>query len=78
MLARVDADMLEVGDHMMRRVVRDVIEANPPGRAVDVMRRWLDDADREYFRHRVEALGGPPRLPDERVPSLEATKGTHQ
>jgi hypothetical protein len=72
-LDRADADAIEEREHKLRQVIRDALD-EPPARAVDILRRWLDDEDRNYFRRRVEALDRP-TLPVERVPST-TTKET--
>jgi hypothetical protein len=55
----------------LRQVVRSALD-EPPGRAVDILRRYLDDADRNYFRRRVDALDRT-TLSTERKSSLKVT-----
>jgi hypothetical protein len=53
----------------LRRIVLDVLDEHPSAVAADVLRRSLGDEERAYFRRCVEAIGEPPPLSTERVPS---------
>jgi hypothetical protein len=66
-LARADADWIEQHDQRFRDELRAVLDENAPPRAVDIIRRALDDLDRTALRRRVKALREPPPLP---IPSL--------
>jgi hypothetical protein len=62
----VSVDWVKMREYEIRRILRGVIDGNPPNRAVEMLRHLFDDLDAKDVRDRLEAIRPrplPPRIP---------------